>query len=394
MVNKSFMMTKRYLTLLYVFTIVTSCAFAQRYERYKSLGDTTIHSTNLGFGKKISIIVPIEWQGNTMNKFPLIIVFDRQNQRSNNHIINTIDYLTANEQIPSSLIISVASEQRHRYVETQYKLSDPNGLALENERFVFDELIPLAEKNYNASAFRLLIGHSRYGYFTTSLLNTRINSLSAIISMSPFVKQANVDLADSMGRLKGQLFPSKKYYRFAIGNDYPEDFVKLDSVTKAIGSALLDFKGYRFKEADHNATPGLTIGIALYDIFEAWSAIQSKYISNKQKDLSVKPSLEKDILSNYGVRISFSLGILNGKGWHFYNEKQYEKAIMAWEILIKTYPNFSETYLNILRAKTHLKQNLENTLSAFKSSLATSQFYTEKQKKDLEIDLKEIVARP
>lgn len=384
-------MIKKYLLFLLIFTSAASSLLAQNYERYKILKDTIIKSTSLGFEKKISVMVPIEWQKKSKNKFPLMIVFDKQNKRSNHYILNTIDYLTSNEQIPSSIIISVESEQRYRYLETQYKISDPNGLALENEKFIFEQLIPLAERDYKASAFRLLIGHSRYGYFTTSLLNSRIADLNGIISMSPFFTQKNVDLTDSISQLKKRSFPIKKYYRYGIGNDYPEDFVKMDSVTKNIHNPFLDIKGYRFKNADHNATPGLLINTALYEIFEDWSAIQSKYISNKQTDLSIKSSLDKEIQSNYGVKLNFSLGILNGKGWYFYNEKQYDKAIQAWKILTDSYPNFSEVYLHIIKAKIQLKKDYSETIKEFTNSLATSEFYKEKDKKDLEIELREIV---
>lgn len=185
--------------------------------------------------------------------------------------------------MPSSIIVSVESEQRFRYIETQYKISDANGLAFENEKFIFEELIPLAERDYNASSFRLLIGHSRYGYLTTSIFNSRINDLNGVITMSPFFIQNNIDLTDSICNLNKRSFDSKKYYRFGIGNDFPEDFIKMDSlIASCIQNHFLDIKGFRFKEADHNVTPGLLISTALYEIFEDWSAIQSKYISNKQ----------------------------------------------------------------------------------------------------------------
>lgn len=384
-------MIKKHLTFLLIFTLMTSSLFAQNYERYKKLNDTIVSSTNLGFEKKISIIVPIEWQKGIKNDFPLIIVFDKQNKRSNNYILNTIDYLTSNEQMPSSIIVSVESEQRYRNIETQYKISDPNGLALENEKFIFEELIPLAEREYKASSFRILIGHSRYGYFTTSLFNSRINDLNGIVSMSPFFIQKNIDLTDSISELNRLSYHYKKYYRFGIGNDYPVDFIKMDSIiTKNIHNPFLDIKGYRFKEADHNVTPGLLINTALYEIFEDWSAIQSKYISNKQIDLDIKPSLDKEILSNYGVKLNFSIGILNGKGWYFYNEKQYNKAIQAWKILIDSYPNFSETYLYIIKAQIQLRQGYSETVKEFNKSLVNSEFYTEKEKKELEIELREM----
>lgn len=374
------------------FILLTTTLFAQNYERYKKLKDTTIHSKNLGFGKKISITVPVEWQNGIKNNFPLIIVFDRQNKRSHNYIINTIDYLTSTEQMPSSVIISVESEQRYRYHETQYKTSESNGLALENEKFIFGELIPLAEKDYKASKFRILIGHSRYGYFTTSVFNSRVNDLNGVIAMSPFFFQKNIDLTDSISKMNSLSYHSKKYYRFGIGNDYPEDFAKMDSaIKKNIPNPFLDIKGYRFKAADHNATPGLLINKALYDIFEEWSALQAEYSSNKQKDLNSKKSLEQKILSHYGIRLNFSIGALNGKGWYFYNEKQYDKAIQVWQILMDSYPNFSQGFLYIIQAQIQLKQNYLQTVEKFKTSLVNSKLYTEKEKQELEAELQEII---
>lgn len=385
------MITKKSVLFL-IFIFLGSILSSQSYERYKKLKDSAVNSKHLGFTKKISVLVPIEWQDDLKNNFPLIIVFDSQNKRSHNYIIQTIDYITSTEQMPSSVIISVESEQRHRYSETQYKISDSNGLASENEKFIFEELIPLAEKDYKASSFRTLIGHSRYGYFTTSLFCSRVNDLNAVISMSPFFFQKNVDLTESIKKMYNLSYQSKKYYRFGIGNDFREDFLKMDSTTnKHIQNSLLDIKGYDFKAADHNATPGLMINTALYEIFERWSAIQAKYSTTQQKDVNIITSLEKEIIANYGSRLNFSIGVLNGKGWHFYNEKQYAKAIQAWQILMDSYPNFSEGYLQIIKAQIQLKQNYFETVTNFKKSLVKSQFYTEKEKQELTVELQQII---
>lgn len=384
-------MIKKLPVFLILFALLTTSLLAQNYERYKKLKDVTITSKNLGFDKNISVTVPIEWQDGAANRFPLIILFDKQNQRSHNYILNTIDYLTSTEQMPSSVIISIASEQRYRYIETSYKISDANGRALENEKFLFEELIPLAEKEYKASAFRVLIGHSRYGYFTSALFSSRINDLNAVISMSPFFIQKEVDLTDSIGKLNNRIYRSQKYYRFGIGNDFPDDFTKMDSIlNQNTHNPFLDMKGYRFKQAGHDVTPGLIISTALYELFEEWSAIQSRYSSVKQADLSIKPSLDKEIVSHYGAPLNFSIGVLNGKGWHFYNEKQYEKAVEAWNILMDAYPNFSEGYLSIINAQCRLKKDFSATTLKFRKSLTASRLYTEEQKEELEKELLEL----
>ncbi len=385
-------MTRQAFLLTIFLGLLTTSLFGQKYERYKKLLDTTLTSKYLGFDKNITVTVPNEWQKDVNRNFPLIIVFDKQNQRSHNYILNTIDYLTSNEQMPSSIIISIESEQKYRYIETLHKESDKDGLAKENENFLFDELIPLAENKYKASTFRIFIGHSRYGYFTSSLLFSRINELNGIISLSPFFNQKNVSLTDSMATLTTMVFSSRKYYRFGIGNDYPADFIKMDSVIKNLNTPLFDSKGFFFKAADHNTTPGLTIGISLYEIFEEWSKIQSKYISNKQKELNILDSLEKEILLNYGSKLEFSLGTLNGKGWYFYNEGKFEKAIEAWKILMKSYPNFSEGYLYILDTQIQLKKknDYSDTIKKFKASLASSNFYSEKEKDELMQELENL----
>lgn len=360
------------------------------YERYRKLTDTTVFSDHLGFDKGITVTVPIEWQKGTEQRFPLIVVFDRQNERSHQYILNTIDYLTSNEQMPSAVIIGVASDQEHRYRETAFKVSDEKGLALENEKFIFDELIPLAEKQFGASSFRLLIGHSRYGYFTSALLHSRYSQLNAVVSISPFFSQKNVSLTDSIAQLNSRTLTKNLYYIFSDGEDFPADFSRMDSTVKTIKNPFIHAQGSLFPEADHNVTPGLTIGTALYNIFESWSKEQGNYISNEQKELDILASLEKKIRLHYGTPLRFSLGILNGKGWYFYNENMYREAIGAWEILTGHYPNFSEAWLYIIETKKLLKENTVEAEEKFRQSLSKSQMYSLKEKEELMLELKKL----
>ena len=173
-------------------------AHSQSYERYTTLLDTTIQSDVLGFEKNIRVTVPIMWQEDLNSEFPLIVVFDSQNQRSHGYILNTIDYLSSTEQMPLAVVVSVESTQKHRLSETLHSVSGERGMLEKNEEFLFEELIPMAEEKWKASNFRILIGHSRYGYFTTSLFHSRINELNAVIALSPFYTQTNVNLVDSI----------------------------------------------------------------------------------------------------------------------------------------------------------------------------------------------------
>lgn len=383
------MKNKIFLFLL-LFNWVSASLYGQNYERYKKLMDTTLNSKYLGFSKNVTITVPIEWQNDISHDFPLIIVFDKQNPRSHNYILNTIDYLTSNEQMPSSILVSIASDEEHRVYETLHKVQSKKGLAYENEQFLFDELIPLLENQYKASPFRVLIGHSRYGYFTTSLLSHRLNDLNAVVAISPFFNEDNVNLIDSISEINREIISYHKFFRFAIGGDFPNSYHQMDSLIKLQSIPKFNAKGLIFPEADHNVTPGLAIASSLYDIFEYWSKNQNLYLDNKVFDATILDSLSGNIIAYYGQQLNFSLGVLNGKGWYFYGEEQYESAIKSWELLLNFYPNFSEGYLFILDAQIKMKKEYSETIYRFNASLSSSNMYSEKEKDELRLELKKL----
>ena len=79
----------------------------------------------------------------------------------------------------------------------------------------------LMKKHYKAASFRLFVGHSRYGYFCSSLLTKRINELNAVIALSPFYSQKNSTLTNWFQIIEKQQLNSTKYYRFGIGKINP-----------------------------------------------------------------------------------------------------------------------------------------------------------------------------
>jgi len=360
--------------------VVIRGIFAQNYESYKKLKDTTFQSNSLGYNKDLSIIVPLEWEPSIAKKFPVILIFDKQNQRSNNYMINTIDYITTNYQMPSCIIISVASDFKYRYKETSYSISTTLGKAKENEQFIFDELLPFAEQELNAGSFRMLIGHSRYGYYTTSLFINRINDLNAVIALCPFYEQKKINFADSTIHYYPKNHQPVKYYRAGIESDYMEDYYQLEN---QVNKNHINIKGTEFKHADHNVIPGLAIASALYEIFHFWAKEQNKYYSNTVFDAKELELIAENIQNHYGEKMHLSIGVLNGKGWGLFGEKEYKKAIQAWELLLKEYPNFADAYWGIIDAQKELKIDTNATIRAFKKCLADYDYYTPEEKEEM-----------
>jgi hypothetical protein len=386
---------RTHLTILVVFALAfLTNTYGQTYERYKHLVDTTIRSTNLEYNKKLSITVPLEFQKDIDFNFPLIILFDHHLERMQGYTLHTIDYLTSTLSMPPSVIISVASgEGINRRHETNLTISDAQAFGAQNEQFIFNELIPFAQEQLNTSRFILLIGHSRYGYFTTHLLSERLTDLNAVISMSPFFVQKNVNLVDSLAaRLQTTSLPHHVYYRFAIGNDYPDDFELMESAMSKgqLQHTQFNIKGVLFKEAYHNGTPGLIIAASLYDIFEYWAKNQNEYFPYGKDNISILPQLQDSIYEHYGEYLPFSMTALNGKGWEFFGEKQYVKAIKIWKVLLEQYPNLAEFYLYIASAQKELKQPYDDTLDKFLRLLKASILYSADEKAELFQELEKL----
>jgi len=206
------------------------------------------------------------------------------------------------------------------------------------------------------------------------------------VSISPFLQQRQFNLT---AMLKQEVKKNKPkhmvYYRYAMGNDNPEDYKRLTTAIKGADfrSGNLNVEGWLFPEADHNTTPALTITRSLYEVFEYWHGCQSKYLVEGNNDLGVVDELKQKIKLHYGTSLPFSLGILNGKGYTFYNKADYANAIQAWRQLVAQYPNFSQGYLNIAKCEKALMQPTDQTIREFKVSLSESSIFNEDQKADL-----------
>ena len=368
-------------------------AYNQELNRYKELPDTLLSSKFLPFKKKLKVFLPREFRNNASDPFPLIIVFDSQNQRNFRYILSTIDYLTAGAQIPPSVVLGIESEDSHRLSETTLPATNKDRLGGQNEHFIMKELIAFAQKNYHVSGFNILIGHSAYGYFTTYLLSQYPKELYAVISASPNLITSKVNLVDSIQRLQKRSLPHKIYYRYSTGHEKGMSAGRkvMDSCLSLHQNNLLDHKSFSFPDADHNITPGLTILPSLYEIFARWVDIQEDFLKDNTDTKYALSKARQKISGHYGITLPLSLNYLNGRAWQLYNEKKYIEAISNWKEILKLYPQFSEAYLGIISSEKGLGKSLKETSLLFSKGLLESAFYTEAQKIELTNEFEELM---
>lgn len=389
----------RKIASLFLFFIFVQSGFAQTAsEYYQSPFDTTISSASLGEKRAFTVILPRTFNKANASKFPLIIVFDRQNKRIFRQIFESINYLVSFDEAPEAVIIGVHTQNnRNRLLETSLLASDPGAKGEKFVDFIFRELIPFAEKEYNCSKDRFLIGHSRFGYFSSYMLANKLNEVSGVTSLSPFFIQKNVNIVDS---LKASLAKNKPahhvYYRFVIGDTLSDtnDYLQMRSFLRNNRlPATFDWKDTEFFNAVHMATPGLGIMPALFEMFNYWATSSEKILRDEKAIFNSEQyaRFKSAMKDHYGDSIGLSISTLNGIAYKYYNTARYNEAIAAWKIVLQDYPAFSEAYIRI--ADSYRKSgNRSEALKAYQTAqlkLASSSFYNGQERTELMMDIED-----
>lgn len=365
---------------------------------YQAAIDTSISSQFLGEKRNISVILPRSFSKSKATKFPLIVVFDRQNKRIFRQTFEAINYLVSFDEMPEAVIIGISTEDRKRFFETSLTSSTEKATGEEFIKFLYKELIPWAETELNCGANRIFIGHSRFGYFSSYLLANKFTELTGVISCSPFFLQPNVNVIDTLNHvLKTAPLKHTVYYRFITGDTATDtkDYALMKSIlSKTKKDKQFNWKGTAFYNARHFAVPGLGVMPSLLEIFDFWSDEMNKVLQNKKPfDKEVYNLFKLKMKQHYGDNIGLGLAVLNGIGYKFYNTQKYNDARNAWLLLLEEYPMFTAAYVSI--ANSYVKEgNRQNAISYYgkaKKELATNTFYPKEQIGEMMADIEAAV---
>ena len=391
---------KKLISVLIAFFLVHNTYAQTESVYYKAPFDTTLASEYLKENCTITVILPKGFSKTCATKFPLIIVFDRQNKMIFRQIFESINYLVSFGEMPESVIIGVTSDDNRRNTATTLAASKRNGKGELTNAFVFDELIPYAEKELNVSNCRTLIGHSRFGFLTSYMLSKNFNELTAVISCSPLFTDTNVQLIDSLQNKMNTInLNHKLYFRFITGDSITDtkDYSLMKSFLTKKPVNNFDWKGFEFYDASHMATPGLGVMPSLLQIFDYYTDEVNKVLKENTLpfDRNEYNVFLNKMKAHYGAAIGLGLPVLNGIGFKYYNNKQYQAARTAWTILLADYPMFSDAYSNI--AKSYLKEDnkveAKHYYELAKQKAVDNSFYNAEERKELIKDIDDVLLK-
>jgi enterochelin esterase-like enzyme len=179
---------KATLIFILVLCIETEISLGQDYSLYSN-EKLSIHSVYLKETIDLNLHLP-ETQpfAAKETKYPITILFDSQHERTYPLIINAIDLLTSESQMPESILVGVPFTSQNRlYLTSNEKQKNDSLSGIERmELFLFNELIPELQRKYQANSYIALIGHSRTAFLANYLTFKRPSKINLAVALSGF----------------------------------------------------------------------------------------------------------------------------------------------------------------------------------------------------------------
>jgi len=276
-------------------------------------------------------------------KYPVIIIFDSQHEKTYPHIVNSIDLLTNESQMPESIIVGIPFNRYNRTYLTSNDKKKNDSLAgiKRTELFLFKELIPLLKEKYKANDFLVIVGHSRTAFLANYLMYEQSENIDVTVSLSGFysnkpltVKKMEDFFLDSSN------FPNKLKYYFTAGTTseektYLKEFNTMSTfLASSTISENLVWKFEQTENSNHMTNYWLSVPPILINIFADYNKILNSWFETKLKDNSLKKPLSvfKNDLLETSKKMNFEVNpsitqIFSISSDYAYQKKEYKTAI-------------------------------------------------------------------
>ncbi|MCI2227692.1 hypothetical protein MC378_00845 [Polaribacter sp. MSW13] len=297
-------------------------------------------------------------------KYPITIIFDSQHQSTYPQIINSIDLLTNESQMPENIIIGVPFNRSNRYYLTSNKKAKNDSLAgiQRMEKFLFKELIPKLQRDYKANQFITIIGHSRTAFLVNYLTTKQSKNINVAIALSGFYSNQPLSANTFKASISNPTnFPHKFRYYFTAGSTLEEESYLKENLEvfqfMSKNKMPQNFNG-SFTEtsnANHMTNYWVSLPAILMDCYADYNHILNNWFYRKLKKTSIKsPIIEfKSDLEKAGQNMGFTLNpslthLFSLASSYGYEKKDYQQAINFIKLGQKYYPNCLDFDLELI----------------------------------------------
>ena len=257
--------------------------------------------------RDLYISLPASYEKNKTKQYPLLVLLD------GDYLLNpfngALTYGSHWDVFPEVIIVGInqnKNDQRNIDCGLDPVTGMPDGKSVDFFDFISLELIPMIQKEYRTTNFKIIAGHDITASYLNFFLYKDNPIFSAYISLSPeFPVNMDETMPDLLANSKTPIF----YYLSTADGDEKkmrERIINLDTNLKAIKNPDLNYKFEDFKEASHYSLVLHAIPSALYQIFSAAEPISVQ--EYKTKIVTLKEGYVDYLKKKYDI-IENSFGI-------------------------------------------------------------------------------------
>ncbi|WP_164914245.1 alpha/beta hydrolase-fold protein [Aquimarina sediminis] len=332
----------------FLFLNFANLAYSQENDIKFQIGERkSITSTILQEEREFQVYLPPSYFFNTKGNFPVVYVMDGDyNFHYDTGLIELLSSVSG--KIPEMIVVGISDKGKTKYRKncTPDYIPKREGNASNFMLFIENELKPYIHKNFRASDYKILIGHSIGGLFVANYFLQNPTAFDSYIAIDPALWPGNYEImnqADTILKDKKKL-DSNLFISLAD--------TKQMGVRQFVG--ILDkyfpngdrWNFMHFENENHNSVGLMTIKESLESIFENWEITRSDFYSFKsaQQIIDHYSQLSNDFSSSFTIP-SYFLG--NAIYYYYNHKKEDDLAILESEIKSKLPGSIDEFYLQM-----------------------------------------------
>ncbi len=148
----------------------------------------TIKSQYPAMDRHLSVSLPKGYNAKTDSRYPVLYILDSETNLDFTRAV--VNFLGDNGQIPAMIVVGIHADGT-RDVDYLPKSTDPAAAGQSGDAGQFlialeNEIIPLVQKSYRATDFRLISGHSYGGLFVSYAMTQNPDLFQGYFTQSPY----------------------------------------------------------------------------------------------------------------------------------------------------------------------------------------------------------------
>ncbi len=274
--------------------IVLICLFCAT--SFAQITYRTISSSKLSTERKLKIKLPKDYNSDSDQKYPVIVVFDGDYLFE--PVVGQVDFQTYFDNMPGSIVVGVMQGE-DRFYDAYYDPATglPTESGLRFHDFISEELLPYIDKKYNTSKFRVAVGHDTMGNFINSYLFKESLTFQAYVCISPdFVGSLNNFISKRLSLFEDDIF----YYMATSEKDIPqvrERILSTNEQIKTLDNQHLTYYFDDFKNETHYTLVTGALARSFEKIFDIYNPLREKEL--EEKVLPYEGTLDRYLTDRY-----------------------------------------------------------------------------------------------